>query len=276
MHSLRIKIKDELLPLVLLVLALIIIIAIFPSNILRIILGLPFVLFFPGYTLMAALYPRRERISGMERVALSFGLSLAIVPLIGLILNFTPWGIRLEPILYSVASFIVIMAVFAWFSRKRLIADERFKIEFSLTFPGWGSSVRDRTLSIIIVLAALVILGVAGYFIATPKTSSPYTEFYILNLDSKAVDYPTSLKIGEAGKVIIGIVNHESKTVDYRVEVRIGGVKSNEIGPIVLENGKKREQETNFIPQVAGNQQKVEFILYKNTEVELALEQLNL
>jgi len=29
---------------------------------------------------------------GIERVALSFGLSIAIVPLIGLVLNFTPWG----------------------------------------------------------------------------------------------------------------------------------------------------------------------------------------
>jgi len=34
----------------------------------------------------------REGIDGIERVALSFGLSIAIVPLIGLVLNFTPWG----------------------------------------------------------------------------------------------------------------------------------------------------------------------------------------
>jgi len=33
-----------------------------------------------------------EGIDGIERVALSFGLSIAIVPLIGLVLNFTPWG----------------------------------------------------------------------------------------------------------------------------------------------------------------------------------------
>src|SRR3972149_42796 len=67
----------------------------------RIILGLPFVLFFPGYALMAALFPRKDDIDPIERVALSLGLSIAVVPLIGLALNYSPWGIRLDPILAS-------------------------------------------------------------------------------------------------------------------------------------------------------------------------------
>ena len=78
----KIKINNELIPLVLLVIVLITVITLFPSNILRIILGLPFVLFFPGYTLMAALFPRRESVSGIERLVLSFGLSIAVVALI--------------------------------------------------------------------------------------------------------------------------------------------------------------------------------------------------
>ncbi|MFP3976163.1 MAG: DUF1616 domain-containing protein, partial [Dehalococcoidia bacterium] len=58
----------------------------------RIVLGILFVLFFPGYMLIAALFPRKESLDGIERVALSFGLSIAVVPLIGLVLNYTPWG----------------------------------------------------------------------------------------------------------------------------------------------------------------------------------------
>lgn len=69
-----------------------------PHSPIRVALGLPFVLFFPGYTLIAALYPRRDDLDGIERLALSLGLSLAVVPLIGLVLNYTPWGIRLGPI----------------------------------------------------------------------------------------------------------------------------------------------------------------------------------
>jgi uncharacterized membrane protein len=36
---------------------------------------------------------------------LSIGLSLAIVPLDGLMLNYTPWGITLAPIMVSLAVF---------------------------------------------------------------------------------------------------------------------------------------------------------------------------
>jgi len=50
----------------------------------RIILGLPLVLFLPGYSLIATLFPRKDDLDGIERVALSFGLSIAIVPLLGL------------------------------------------------------------------------------------------------------------------------------------------------------------------------------------------------
>ncbi|MEM1745096.1 MAG: DUF1616 domain-containing protein, partial [Candidatus Nezhaarchaeales archaeon] len=39
----------------------------------------------------------------LERLALSIGLSLALVPLVGLILNYTPWGIRLDPIMVSLS-----------------------------------------------------------------------------------------------------------------------------------------------------------------------------
>ena len=65
----------------------------------RIILGLPLVLFLPGYSLIAALFAGKDDLDGIERVALSFGLSIAVVPLFGLALNYTPFGIRLTPVL---------------------------------------------------------------------------------------------------------------------------------------------------------------------------------
>ena len=48
----------------------------------RIVLGLLLVLFLPGYSLIAALFPGRDDLDGIERIALSFGLSIAVVPLI--------------------------------------------------------------------------------------------------------------------------------------------------------------------------------------------------
>jgi uncharacterized membrane protein len=64
---------------------------------LRIVLGSLFTLFLPGYSLIEALYPKEDELSPLERLALSIGLSLALVPLVGLVLNYTPWGIRLDP-----------------------------------------------------------------------------------------------------------------------------------------------------------------------------------
>lgn len=64
-------------------------------------LGALMTLFMPGYALVEALYPRGDELKPLERFALSIGLSLAILPLIGLILNYTPWGIRLVPIVTS-------------------------------------------------------------------------------------------------------------------------------------------------------------------------------
>ena len=97
----RARAWTDLIVINLLVLVLVIIILLSPSNVLRIILGIPFVLFFPGYILMAALFPRKESMDNVQRVALSFGMSIAVVPLIGLVLNFTPWGITLETTLGS-------------------------------------------------------------------------------------------------------------------------------------------------------------------------------
>ncbi|MGC9181149.1 DUF1616 domain-containing protein [Thermogladius sp.] len=68
----------------------------------RYLFGSLFVLFLPGYSLIRALYQSRE-LSPIEELALSIGLSLAIVPLVGLVLNYTPFGIRLAPVLTSLA-----------------------------------------------------------------------------------------------------------------------------------------------------------------------------
>jgi len=69
-----------------------------PYVYLRYMLGSVFVLYLPGSSLIELLYPKPDELSQLERLALSIGLSLALVPLVGLVLNYTPWGIRLDPI----------------------------------------------------------------------------------------------------------------------------------------------------------------------------------
>jgi hypothetical protein len=78
-----------------------------PLVVLRWILGSVFVLVIPGYVTVEALFPKRRELEGVERFALSVGLSLILVMLIGFLLNYTPSGIRLTPIVISLTIFTI-------------------------------------------------------------------------------------------------------------------------------------------------------------------------
>lgn len=84
----------------------------FPLIILRYILGSIFILWLPGYTLIKTLFPTKQ-LDPIERTALSIGTSLALVPLTGLLLNYTPWGIRTTPITLSLLTLTLILATAA-------------------------------------------------------------------------------------------------------------------------------------------------------------------
>ncbi|MCX8205514.1 MAG: DUF1616 domain-containing protein [Candidatus Nezhaarchaeota archaeon] len=85
----------------------------------RYVLGSILVLFAVGYATVEVLYPSERSLSNLERLALSIGLSLAIVPLVGLVLNYSPWGIRLEPALTSLAVYTTLTAFGAAYRKYR-------------------------------------------------------------------------------------------------------------------------------------------------------------
>jgi len=264
-----------------LTIALAVVTAFVPSSPARIILGLPFLLFFPGYTLMAALFPKKGSLGGVERVALSFGLSIAVVPLIGLVLNFTPWGIRLYPILISLAVFIIAASGVAWYRRRKLAPEERLSVSFNfrplskVKLPFWywqEQPLAYNTVSLVLAVVIAVAIAGLGYGVVnTPRVGEKFTEFYVLGPSAKAENYPTELKVGEEGRVIVGIVNHEQEQASYTVEVwidgeqtklRIDGEDRYDID-VELENEQKWQNWVGFVPQKAGRQ-KVEFVLYKD------------
>ncbi|MEM3739754.1 MAG: DUF1616 domain-containing protein [Candidatus Korarchaeum sp.] len=76
-------------------------------------LGSLMVLFLPGYSLVEVLYPSETDLSPIERLALSVGLSLALVPLVGIVLNYTPWGIRLSPIVITISVITTMLLLIA-------------------------------------------------------------------------------------------------------------------------------------------------------------------
>jgi uncharacterized membrane protein len=83
-------------------------------------LGTIFVLFLPRYASIKALFSTKipiktssQELDIIERIALSIGMSLALTPIVGLILNYTPWSIRLTSIDFSLLALTVVFATAA-------------------------------------------------------------------------------------------------------------------------------------------------------------------
>ena len=80
----------------------------FPLNILRWVFG-SLLVCLPGYATIKLLFPYSE-LAFYERLALSVAVSLAVIPILGFILNFTPWGIRFIPVLGAIGSYTIVAA----------------------------------------------------------------------------------------------------------------------------------------------------------------------
>ncbi len=233
----------------------------------RIAIGLLFVAFSPGYTLLSALFPKRDDLGGIERLALSFGLSIAVVPLIGLILNYTPWGIKLYPIFISITLFIIVTSAISRYRERKLPKADRFGLTLKASLSKWvGLTKMDKAVSISLVIAIMAVFGCLGYVVAVPKPGEEFTEFYILNIEGKAEDYPQEVILGEPVDIVIGVANHEYEPTSYRVEIIGDSIENSSIVLGTLAHEEKQEERVSFIPQIAGEKQKVEFYLYKNSE----------
>ncbi len=92
---------------------------------LRAVLGFILVLFVPGYVFVSALFPGSEELNGIERLTLSIGLSICIVIFIGIALNYTPWGIRLKPILFSISAFTLAFTAISAYRRVQIAAKSK-------------------------------------------------------------------------------------------------------------------------------------------------------
>jgi uncharacterized membrane protein len=209
----------DLLTCIVLALILIALVYLAPDNAVRQVLGLVFVLFLPGYAATAALFPENDQIDGIERVALSFGLSIAIVPLIGLALNFTPWGIRLDPILASVSAFILGVSIVGWYRRMRLPSDERFAIVVNFEMDFRGMPLVDKVLTVGIVVMLIASVVVLAWAVTTPRVGERFTQLAILGPGGMATDYPRNLSVGQDARVLLTIKSFEHRQQNYTLMI---------------------------------------------------------
>lgn len=271
------KIFNELLIIIILTVLLGIIVYFSPNTVFRLMIGLPVLILAPGYALLATLFPRKNALGSIEWLAYSLVVSVVVIAFIGIILNYTPWGITLRSSLIFNGVFILMAVAIAMFRRYRLADEERGDIHWSFRFSfGNNQSVTDRVISGLLVVAILGAAATMIYAYAFPGVGEKYTEFYILGPGGKAADYTSELKVGEKQSVIVGIINREYERASYSIMVVIDGIENEKLGPVILADGEKWEEPTDYIPDRAGDNQKLEFYLYKNGSTEPYLEPLRL
>lgn len=256
------------------------------ESFIRVIFSLPMVLFIPGYVLIAGLFPAARDLDGIERVALSCGISIAIVPLIGLVLNYSPWGIRLDPLVISISVLTIGLCLVAHYRRAQLPQEERFTVPYGAFqralsvefFPKVEISHIDRALSIILIIVVIMAAVTTIFVIAVPKEGEKFTDFFILGENQKAADYPKDLTIGDNASLFIGISNHEYHNITYTVETYLVNMTFNETtntSSLVAMDRLNRfsvpvsHNETHilpysFIPEKSGYN-RIEFLLFNET-----------
>ncbi|MEA3165760.1 MAG: hypothetical protein QOJ26_626 [Thermoplasmata archaeon] len=199
-------------------------------------LGLPAVLFAPGYALLAFLFPRRVVVvrDGVERrplsplgwIATSIALSIALGALLGLILNLFDGGVSAGGFLTVNSVVVGAFCAGAIVRRANAPPEERFRIRLDWSFTMRGRPAHDVLLAVLLGLSALMVAGAVVYAAVAGEGEERFTEFYLLGSDGTASCLPNRFVAGHydvqapqdcpaLGNVTVGIVNHEGRATHY-------------------------------------------------------------
>lgn len=280
---------------------------------LRLVVGLPFLLLVPGYTLLSVLFPARRStsdgdaavgsdsgvddgetgmadtirdsgLSTLERVVLAGGTSVALLALLGAVLDGTAWGLALTPTLVAVGGLSLCFAFLG--ARRRLSVPPSRRPDVplraalgSLRGLPVGASRAERLLTLVVLVTALGAGVSVGYAVSPDGQSDNYTEFYLLTEapdGTLAADgYPTELTAGTPESLVVGVTNHERESVTYTVVTSLDRVDGDGETAAVLE---RREldrytvtlahEETSLTPrtvtpELAGERLRLTYRLYR-------------
>lgn len=265
---------------------------------LRTVLTLPLVLLFPGYALLAFLFPERAEtgagvdggggadITTVERFALSVAASLAFVPMTAFVLNYASSGIRLRPLLLAVGGATIVLASLGYVRRLRLPVRRRHHVPLgSWVGAAAGqflsadrSDLRNapplkpttggqRFLNLVFVASLLVLAATAGYAAVTPPSNDePFTEFYLLTQTDDgefvAEDLPHEFSQGESRSLYVAIGNQEGQSVPYTVVVTLDGEEIDRFG-VAVDDGETERIERSVTPTKSGDRLELSFLLYR-------------
>lgn len=237
---------------------------ILPLPLMRLIFGLPFVFFAPGYALLAALYGNNDWLSHEERFWASFGLSVVATSLLGLIVGFAIGNdLRLA---YSV--------LLIWVAGLTAIAVvRRQKMKSPASLPGYAllnlgllTKLKPQSgwQSVELIVILLVALAAGRLLWVSSQAKPQFTEFYLLGEEGAMGNYPEYIGIDDPVSMIIGVISHEKEGTPYALYYNVNDGENVFIEQFALNRAQRKESEVILsLPEAAG-QYKITFSLYMN------------
>lgn len=216
-------------------------------------------------------FPKPDNIEGMTRLILSVGLSIIVVPLLGLVNNYLPWGITLLPMMISLTVFNTMLIVLGWLVRKKLPIKQRFSILAVLK----KEFNKNRIMNSVLLFFCLTIFITLTGIILIPKRSDSFTQFYITGQDGTASGYPKVVMAGKAEFVKLNVENNENKKTDYKIVIKIDDniIQTKNIS---LDHLEKWDDIISIISYNPNDAAKVDFLLYKDNQLKTPYRQLYL
>lgn len=202
----------------------------------RLPLALPVLVVLPGYAVVTALFPptggssgrtdvpgppigRDAGASSLERLVLSVVLSLAIVPMVALVVTLAI-GLQLWAVLLGVTGVTAVASALASYRRRAYLASK----PVAEGSGGWGfgrlrSAVPTDWLTLVAVAVTLLLLAsTVGVLHLDGSAPSPMTEFYVVNQTGQVGPVEPA---GGAASFDLRIVQHADAAQRFTVVVMV-------------------------------------------------------
>ena len=259
------------------------------------------VVLLPGYALVAALFPRGplapdeppgrpaervRRLDGFERLVLTTAAGLLVTPLVGIAVDFSPFGFFEVPVVASVTGFVLLASAVAAVRRRRVSATERY-----VPHRRWLRALRrvrtgnPRTGSALVTVAVAVAVVVAagGVFavVGTAETGERFTELSLLvETDGDllvAGSYPSAVAAGDEVGVVVVVENRENRRQTYTLVPRLQRVverstdtrvvksEAFERVTVPVRDGGTERRDLRVRPTMTGENLRLSVLLYRGT-----------
>lgn len=265
----------------------------------RVAVTLSYLLFVPGYALSTAVFPARRHVADAdgvargrrtavaalddrERLAVSFGLSLALLPLFGLSLAALQWGFAPRAVLTLTTLFVGSAMVIGVFRRAGLTRDVRYvppveRWRREATDALFRTPMADRALNVALAVAVVAAVVALGVGLVAPQDGTSYTSLSLLTRSDDgqlvAADYPTEFSSGQGQRLVVEVANHEGEPVHYVLVVQLQRVEGGQVtGVEELDRFDKRvppagtwQVRHDVTPTMTGEDLRLVYLLYRGS-----------